>query len=92
MAEVTADLLLTRNDHGDTALHAAAFAGHLDQIPAALLTAELLDIRNYDGVTPIQTAARTGHLDQIPAELRPKPPGWLQRTIKRIGDTKFPWG
>ena len=82
---------MTDNDHGDTAVHAAAFAGHLDQIPAALLTAELLNVRNYDGITPIRTAERNGHLDQIPPGLRPKPPGLLRRIIKRIGDTEAPW-
>ena len=91
VAELTADLLLTHNDHGDTAVHAAAYAGHLDQIPAGLLTAELLNVHNYDGVTPIHTAERNGHLDQIPTALRPRPAGLLKRIIKRIGDTQAPW-
>jgi hypothetical protein len=73
-------------------VHAAAFAGHLDQIPASLLTAELLNVHNYDAVTPVRTAERSGHLDQIPVSLRPKPPGLLHRLIKRIGDTQAPWG
>jgi ankyrin repeat protein len=84
-AQFTRDLLLVNNDHGDTPLHAAAFEGHLDQIPAELLDAEVLGKRNYDGVTPLRTAMRRGHVEQLPEALRPRPIGPLRRLLMTWG-------
>ena len=50
-------------------LHVAAFNGHLDQIPAALLTGEALREETSAGDTVFHAAAISGHLEQVPAEL-----------------------
>ena len=81
----TPDLLLHRNDHGDTPLHAAAYEGHLDQIPEALFTPELLQARNYNGVSVLRTAVVRGYTAELPAALRPKPQSALRRTLEQWG-------
>jgi hypothetical protein len=53
---------------GYTAIHAAAEAGFLAQIPRDRLTIDLLITRNDFGDTPLHAAAVEGHLDQIPRE------------------------
>ena len=73
---LTTDLLLTRNDNGDTPLHAAAYEGHLDQIPPSLFTPDLLAVRNYDGVAVGRVAVTRGFAGQLPTDVRPKPPAW----------------
>jgi ankyrin repeat protein len=83
--ELTATLLLTRNEHGDTPLHAAAFEGHLDQLPQELLTAANLSVRNYAGITPLKAATLRGHSDQLPEGLRPKNPSPLSRLLGKLG-------
>ncbi|MBP6307525.1 MAG: hypothetical protein KA334_02305, partial [Opitutaceae bacterium] len=86
----TADLLLTRNDNGDTPLHAAAYEGHLDQIPAKFFTAELLNSRNYGGLTVGRLAIERSHLDQIPPHLRPRDNA-LTRLLIRLGLRRAPF-
>ena len=86
------DLLITRNDFGDTPLHAAAVEGHLDQVPPEALNAATLRLRNYTGGTPLGGAIRTGHGDQLPPEFRPKPPNWLQTLLYRTGISRPPFG
>ena len=87
---LTAELLLTRNDHGDTPLHAAAYEGHLDQVPPPLLTAENLGARNYDGVTPVRIAASRGFIEQLPPSVRPKPAGMFTRLLHQVGLVRGP--
>ncbi len=82
---------MTRNDDGDTPLHAAAAAGYFRQIPAGLLTAEMVGLRNYTGVTPYAAAAHAGYSDQIPPQFRPKPPGPLQQAMIKLGFSKPPF-
>ncbi|HRI83392.1 MAG TPA: hypothetical protein PLF88_13190, partial [Opitutaceae bacterium] len=82
---------LTRNDNGDTPLHAAAYEGHLEQIPAPLFDAALLNVRNYDGLTVGRLAVERGHAAQIPAPFRPKPPGPLQRLGLKLGISRPPF-
>jgi ankyrin repeat protein len=88
---VSAELLLTRNDNGDTPIHAAAFAGHLNQIPAELLTADRLSCRNYERVTALQTAIDRGFADQLPEQFRPKPETAMHRLLRRIGGARLPF-
>ena len=88
---LTADLLLTRNDNGDTPLHAAAYMGHLDQVPPALFTPELLNVRNYDGVTVGRLAIQGGFTGQIPPDLRPKSPGAVSKLLTRLGMRRSPF-
>jgi len=58
-------LATVKNNDGWTPLYAAAWRGHLDQIPG--VTAELLaTVKDNDGRTPLHIAASEGHLDQIP--------------------------
>ncbi|HYD85213.1 MAG TPA: ankyrin repeat domain-containing protein, partial [Opitutus sp.] len=86
-----ADLLLTRNDNGDTPLHAAAYEGHLDQVPLGLLTEENLNVRNYEGVSVGRTAINCGYSEHIPAPFRPKERGPIGRFLERIGATRPPF-
>ncbi|MEX2044140.1 MAG: ankyrin repeat domain-containing protein, partial [Opitutus sp.] len=90
-AQLTTDLLLTRNDNGDTPLHAAAFEGHLDQVPAGLLTPDIIGTRNYDGLSVVRTAFNRDHMDQIPAESRPRAMNPLRRLLHNLGKSKAPW-
>ena len=39
-------------------LHAAAYEGHLDQVPPEILTVERIGTRNYDGVSVASLAVR----------------------------------
>jgi hypothetical protein len=78
-------LLISRNDFGDTPMHAAAVEGHLDVIPPEFLTAATLNVRNYNGGTPVGAAVRYGHVSQLPAEFAPKPPSAWQRLLYKIG-------
>ena len=50
-----------------TVLHVAAFNGHLDQVPPALLTVAALRETTSAGDTVFHAAAISGHLEQIPA-------------------------
>ena len=84
------DQLISRNDFGDTPLHAAAVEGHLNQIPREFLNRATLLIRNYNGGTPIGAALRHGHIDQLPEEFRPKEPNAFQRLLYKIGLTRPP--
>ena len=90
-AQLTPELLLTRNDNGDTPLHAAAHEGHLDQVPAGVLTRETAATRNYDGLSVIQTALDRGHLEQIPLEARPKIASPIRRFLRKIGRSRAPF-
>ena len=55
-----------RTNAGDTAIHAAAIAGHLGQIPAQFLNHATLIAASNTGFTPIHAAAETGQLNQLP--------------------------
>jgi len=81
-----------RQRHGDTAVHAAAFAGHLDQIPPRCSQPSCSNVRNYDGITPIRTAERNGHLDQIPLASGQSPGIAKTDHQNGFGDTEAPWG
>ena len=76
---------MTRNDNGDTPLHAAAFEGHLDQVPLSLLSRETLGARNYDGVSVGRTAISRGYAAQLPPALRPRDPGPVGKLLLRLG-------
>jgi ankyrin repeat protein len=82
---------MTRNDNGDTPLHAAAFEGHLDQVPPALLTRERLAARNYDGISVIGLASDRGFLSQIPEAARPKSHGPMFRLLRKLSSTRSPF-
>jgi len=59
------EALLAPNISGETVFHVAAFNGHLDQVPAALLTAENLLTKTANHDTCLHAAAIAGHLNQI---------------------------
>jgi ankyrin repeat protein len=88
---LTGELLMTRNDHGDTPLHAAAYEGHLDQVPAALLTRERVGTRNYDGISVAALASERGFLSQIPASAQPKRYGPVSRLLRKLSRTRSPF-
>ena len=67
---LTAENLLKPNEKGVTALHDAAWFGHLDQVPDELLTVQNLSIQNGEGRTPFMDAEMNGHISQIPVEVR----------------------
>ena len=79
------DLLISRNEFGDTPMHAAAVEGHLDDIPREFLTPATMTVRNYNGGTPVGAAIRYGHIAQLPPEFVPKPPNALQKFFYKIG-------
>ena len=54
--------LVQKNLGGETVLHVAAFNGHLDQIPSALLTAAALRETTSAGDTVFHAAAISGQL------------------------------
>ena len=83
--------MLTRNDNGDTPLHAAAYEGHLNQIPSELLSPANVGTRNYDGLTVAQTALDRGFYGQIPENSRPKRYGPLRRFLHGLGRSKAPF-
>jgi ankyrin repeat protein len=82
---------MTRNDNGDTPLHAAAYEGHLDQVPEALLTRERVATRNYDGISVASLAAERGFTSQIPASARPKTTTSVSRFLRRLTRTRSPF-
>ena len=82
---------MTRNDNGDTPLHAAAYEGHLDQLPVSLLTIERLSARNYDGISVISLAAQRGFISQVPEAVRPRSKGPVSRLLRRIAGTRAPF-
>jgi hypothetical protein len=82
---------VTRNDNGDTPLHAAAYEGHLDQVPGEILTKERMATRNYDGVSVASLAVERGHISQIPEASRPKAFGPVSRLLRRISRTRTPF-
>jgi ankyrin repeat protein len=82
---------MTRNDNGDTPLHAAAYEGHLDQVPAAILTPERVATRNYDGISVAALAAEKGFISQIPEASRPRSLGPVSRFLRRISRTRSPF-
>jgi len=61
--------LTIKNIGGETPVHSAAHAGHLDWIPTSLITKEAITTADNDGRTPMHNAARSGHLNQMPIEL-----------------------
>src|SRR6267154_385233 len=87
---LTLDLLISRNDFGDTPLHAAAVEGHLKDVPREFINHATLSIRNYTGGTPIGAAIHNGHADQLPEEFRPKPPTIVQKILYRTGFSRPP--
>ncbi|MGH6990987.1 MAG: hypothetical protein ACRES9_06155, partial [Gammaproteobacteria bacterium] len=89
--QLTADLLLTRNDNGDTPLHAAAYEGHLDQVPRELLTPERIGTRNYDGLTVLKTALNRGFENQLPEDVRPRKMGPIRRFLHNLGRRRVPF-
>ncbi len=76
---------------GNTPLHAAAYEGHLDQIPPQLLTRERMGTRNYDGVSVAQTALDRGFLDQIPEDARPRSVNAFSRFLRKLSNTRAPF-
>jgi len=88
---LTGELLMTRNDNGDTPLHAAAYEGHLDQVPEALLTRERVAARNYDGISVAALASERGFESQIPAASRPKSSHSVSRFLRRLTRTRSPF-
>jgi len=90
-AQLTAGLLMTRNDNGDTPLHAAAYYGHLDQVPAELLTRERVGARNYEGISVAALATERGFASQIPEGSRPKTFGSVSRLLRKLSRTRSPF-
>ena len=88
---LTDDLVLTRNDNGDTPLHAAAYEGHLDQIPVELLTPENIAVRNYEGVSVWRTARDRNFDHQIPPASRPRNLGPITRMMRQLFQTRAPF-
>ena len=84
-------LLVSRNDLGDTPLHAAAVEGHLKDVPPQFLNEATLTIKNYTGGTPIGAAIHNGHTDQLPFEFQPKPPTLIQKLLRKAGFYRPPY-
>ena len=71
--------------------HAAAYEGHLDQVPAALITPERLALRNYDGISVLSLAVERGFTEQLPQACRPRSFGPVARLLRRISRTRTPF-
>lgn len=58
-------LVFSRDDEGDTPLHCAAFAGHIEL--AELLIAKGADVnaRDHDGYTPLHAAVQNDHKEMV---------------------------
>ena len=83
--ELTPELLLMRNDNGDTPLHVAAQNGFLTQIPSSFLTEGTVNISNHVGVTVRRLAISRGFGHQLPPSFRPKPMRFFGNLFGRIG-------
>ncbi|MGA2109022.1 MAG: ankyrin repeat domain-containing protein, partial [Syntrophorhabdales bacterium] len=57
------DLVLSKDDSGDTPLHWAALNGHKEVAELLLARKADVDAKNNDGNTPLQWAAQGGHKD-----------------------------
>jgi ankyrin repeat protein len=88
---LTLELLVSRNDFGDTPLHAAAVEGHLKDVPPQFLNRTTLTIKNYTGATAIRAAIHNGHADQLPAEFQPQPPTFVQKLLHKTGFFRPPY-
>jgi len=56
-----ADAVDARNKRGDTVLHIAAAAGHMELVRALVRFSSRLEVPNQSGYTPLLLAARDGH-------------------------------
>ena len=59
------DLVSSKDDHGDTPLHHAAFYGHKDMAYLLLDNKADVDARNNDGSTPLHEAATKGNTEVV---------------------------
>jgi ankyrin repeat protein len=83
--------MMIRNDNGDTPLHAAAFEGHLDQVPAALLTSERVGAQLRRNFRAVARCPERGFLGQIPEAVRPRPKGPVSRLLRKLSGTRAPF-
>ncbi|OLP89395.1 Protein HOS4 [Symbiodinium microadriaticum] len=53
------------NDCGDTALHAAAWQGHVDAVEQLVVAGAIISKANADGDAPLHVAAQRGHVKVV---------------------------
>jgi ankyrin repeat protein len=83
--QLSTELLLVRNDNGDTPLHLAAQYGHLDQVPQPLLNESTLNQVNHVGVSVRRMAISSGFAAQLPQSFRPKTSRFMGNFFGRLG-------